>query len=336
MVIERDFSLKQHNTFGIDTYANFFISASSISEIEEALLFKHKNNLPLLILGGGSNVLFTKPFKGLVLHINLKGIEILEKSQNQALVSAQAGENWHEFVRWNLANDFGGLENLSLIPGNVGTAPIQNIGAYGVEIKDTLHSVKFIEIETGKEQVFSKTDCLLGYRESIFKKALLGKTIITEVTYALSTQNHLLKISYGSINQELVEIKEPTIKDVSDAVIKIRQSKLPDPKKQGNAGSFFKNPIVSKEEFLTLKNSLPDLVGYPDKNEMKLAAGWLIEKAGWKGKAVGNAAVHSQQALVLINLGQAKGNEIYDLSEEIKTHVLSKFGIKLETEVNII
>jgi UDP-N-acetylmuramate dehydrogenase len=338
MTIKTNFSLKKYNTFGIDTYADFFVSASNILQIQEALCFKNKHNLPLLVLGGGSNILLTKPFNGLVLHIDFKGKEIIEETENLVLVAAKAGENWHEFVLWCVKNDFGGVENLSLIPGNVGTGPIQNIGAYGVEIKDTIESVKYIEIETGEEFLLTNLECKFGYRESIFKKELLGKIIITEVNYRLTKTTHQLKLTYGNITQELdsQKIVNPTISDVSQIVTKIRQSKLPNPENTGNAGSFFKNPIISNDDFLVLKKTFPEMMGFSDTNGIKLFAGWLIEKAGWKGKRFADAGVHQTQSLVLVNYGNATGQEILDLSEQIKTDVFSQFGVNLETEVNVV
>ena len=338
MTIEKNFSLKNYNTFGIDICADFFVSVSSITELQEAIKFKNKHNLPLMVLGGGSNVLFSNPFKGLVIHINLKGKEIIKKFDDKVWVSVQAGENWHEFVLWAVQNDFGGIENLSLIPGNVGTGPIQNIGAYGMEVKDSLVSVKYFDIETEQEIEISNANCQFGYRESIFKNSLKGKFIITEVVYVLTTKNHQLKLAYGQINQELEKqgVTKPTLKEISQTVTKIRESKLPNPEKQGNAGSFFKNPTISDKQLIELKKSFPDIISFPDKNGVKLAAGWLIEKAGWKGKQIGNAGVHAQQALVLINLANAKGSEIVELSELIKKDVFSKFNIKLETEVNVV
>ena len=297
----------------------------------------HKQR-PILILGGGSNLLFTKDFEGLVLHNAIKGMEVLNKNSTHSYIEAGAGEIWHELVLYAIDQNLGGLENLSLIPGTVGASPMQNIGAYGVEIKDVFHSLKALNIETLDERIFYHEDCEFGYRESVFKKALKGQYVILAVTFKLSKQP-TVNISYGAIEETLktMNIEQPNIKDVSDAVCAIRRSKLPDPAKIGNAGSFFKNPEITVSHFEILKTAYPLLPSYPTSlGYIKVPAGWLIEQCGWKGKTIDNYGVHPQQALVLVNYGNAKGNDIYQLSEKIKESVLGKFKITLETEVNII
>ncbi len=337
MKIEYNKSLKKHNTFGIDVTATEYIKITSESELKDAL-FKYANK-ELFILSGGSNMLLTKDINALVIHILIKGITVIEESENFVVLSANAGENWHDFVQYCITNDYGGLENLSLIPGYVGSAPIQNIGAYGVELKDTLISCEAIAINTGKKHTFSNQDCKFEYRNSIFKNEAKGKFIITKVTFKLSKKNHQINIKYGAIESALADkdITSPTIKDISEAVIQIRKSKLPDPSKIGNSGSFFKNPVISKDLFTKLQNSYADIPFYKiDENNIKVPAGWLIEQTGFKGKRWGDAGVHKKQALVLVNHDNATGKEILDLSEKIQKKILEKFEIKLETEVNIL
>ena len=331
-------SLKTYNTFGIDASADFFVEVNSIEEIKEALSLAEEKKLPLLIINGGSNMLLTQDWKGLVLKINLKGIEIVREDEDFVWVKVQGGENWHEFVQFTLRNDYGGLENLSLIPGNAGTAPIQNIGAYGVEIKDTMTELTALEIVSKKPRVFTNADCHFGYRESIFKNECKNQFVLLDVTFKLSKRNHVLHTEYGAIRLELEKrgIENPTIQDVSEAVIAIRQSKLPDPKEMGNSGSFFKNPVIPKFQFEELEKRYPNISGYASGDGVKVAAGWLIENAGWKGKRIGNAGVHEKQALVLVNYGRATGKEIFDLSERIIEDIYAKYGIQLEREVNII
>ncbi|QTV05122.1 UDP-N-acetylmuramate dehydrogenase [Faecalibacter bovis] len=338
MNIIENYSLKLYNTFGVDAKAKYFAEVSNFTELKKALVFRRQNNLPILFIGGGSNMLFVNDFNGLALKLNLKGIEIINENDDYVEVKAQGSENWHQFIQWTLTQNFGGLENLSLIPGNVGTAPIQNIGAYGVEAKDTIVEVQALSLETGDERIFSNEECKFGYRESVFKNELKGQYVLVSVTFRLSKRNHQLKTSYGAIQQELeVEgISNPTIQDVSAAIIRIRESKLPDPAQIGNSGSFFKNPVISNSEFEKVFAQHPTIVNYPAENGVKLAAGWLIEQAGWKGKRFGDAGVHDKQALVLVNYGNATGKEIYDLSENIIQDVQSKFGVTLEREVNMI
>ncbi|MFI1771650.1 UDP-N-acetylmuramate dehydrogenase [Thalassobellus citreus] len=337
MHIEQNISLKPYNTFGIDVTADYFVSVSSLDSLKKALSFKNHPNK--LILGGGSNMLLTKNQDALVIQLNLKGISIVSEDEDFATIKASAGENWHEFILWCLKNDFGGLENMSLIPGNVGTAPIQNIGAYGVELKDHFVSCEALSTETYKIRSFDKADCNFGYRNSIFKNEVKGKYIITSVTFKLTKRNHKLNINYGAIASQLEDsgIKTLTIQDVSKAVIAIRESKLPDPKHIGNSGSFFKNPVISKSQFDILSKNFEDIPSYiVSDDEVKVPAGWLIEKAGFKGKRFGNYGVHKKQALVLVNYGNAKGEDILNLSKLIQKTVKRLFNISIEAEVNIL
>ncbi|SFN32946.1 UDP-N-acetylmuramate dehydrogenase [Algoriella xinjiangensis] len=338
MDIIENYSLKLYNTFGIEAKAKYFVDVSTINDLRKVLVFRRQKDLPILFIGGGSNMLFVDNFPGIVLKLNLKGIEILKEDNDYVYVKSQGSENWHHFVEWTLEHDFGGLENLSLIPGNVGTAPMQNIGAYGVEVKDYIVEVQTLELETGNERIFTNEECHFGYRESIFKNELRGKYVLVAVTFKLTKQNHQLHVDYGAIKTELdsEQIINPTIQDISRAVIKIRESKLPDPSQIGNSGSFFKNPVISNDEFAEIEKNHPQIAHYKTDSGIKLAAGWLIEQAGWKGKRFGDAGVHDKQALVLVNYGNATGKEIYDLSEQIIEDVKAKYGVTLEREVNII
>lgn len=329
-------SLKAYNTFGIDVNAQKFISVESVEELKA--LLKNTYASELFILGGGSNMLLTKDIDKTVVHINLKGIRIVEETEENVLVEAMAGENWHQFVLFCLDNNFGGVENLSLIPGNVGTAPIQNIGAYGVEIKDTFESCTALNLQTLELKKFSLSDCKFGYRDSIFKTTEKGKYIITQVTFRLTKNRHLLHTDYGSISTFFEEegISDPGIRDVSNAVISIRQSKLPDPKKLGNSGSFFKNPVITIEKCEELKEIYPEIPFYKIGEEhVKVPAGWLIDRAGLKGYREGDAGVHNKQALVLVNYGSATGEEILELSNKVRERVFELFQISLQPEVNI-
>jgi UDP-N-acetylmuramate dehydrogenase len=332
-----NFPLKEHNTFGIDAYAKQYISITSEKQL--ATILKEKQASDLFILGGGSNMLLTKNIEALVLHINIKGIKIIKEDDDFAWIESKAGENWHEFVLYSIKHDFGGLENLSLIPGNVGTTPIQNIGAYGAEIKDTLIHCDAIEITSGKMVRFSNLDCNFGYRESIFKKEQKGNYIITAVTFKLSKKNHKINIDYGDIKKELEQlgIANPSIKQISDAVTSIRKSKLPDPKELGNCGSFFKNPIIPKNQYQLIQKVFPNMPSYDLGTDLvKVPAGWLIENAGFKGKRYGDAGVHINQALVIVNYGDATGNELLQLSKKIQKTVFKKYKIGIEAEVNIL
>ncbi len=337
MNILNNISLKSYNTFGINAIAKHFVSVQTISELKNVIQLKSYPNK--LILGGGSNMLLTQDFDGLVIHVNLKGIFIISEDENSVIVKANAGENWHAFVMYCINNNYAGIENLSLIPGNVGTAPIQNIGAYGVEIKDTFQSCEALSLATNTLQSFTKLDCNFGYRQSVFKQKAKNKFIITSVNFKLSKKHHNLKVNYGAITAQLdvMKVTNPTIKDVSKAIISIRESKLPNPKDLGNSGSFFKNPIITKTHFNLLLNNFKDIPSYPISNEeVKIPAGWLIEKAGFKGKRLGNYGVHTNQALVLVNYGNAKGTDILNLSKLIQKTVKRLFGILIETEVNIV
>lgn len=339
MKIQEKYSLKDLNTFGVDVSAKYFAEVNDVDDLKYAIEFAKINHFEILFLGGGSNILFTEDFGGLVIKLNLKGISEEFLNENEVLVTAKAGENWHEFVQFCLSENYGGLENLSLIPGNVGTSPMQNIGAYGTEIKDTFVKCKVLNIETLEIEEFNKEECGFGYRDSIFKREGKGKYVILEVTFKLSTKNHQIKTEYGAIKNELdkLGIENPTIQDVSRAVISIRQSKLPDPQILGNAGSFFKNPTIPLQQFTEVQNSYPQIPNYPNGEMVKIPAGWLIEQCGWKGKQVGNVASHELQALVIVNkTGNATGKEIYDFSTMIIESVKDKFGIGLEREVNIV
>ncbi len=336
MKIETNKSLKDYNTFGIDVTAAKFATITSENELKD--LLSSNENKPVFVLSGGSNMLLTKNIESLVLHIALKGIEVTKESDNTVLITANAGENWHDFVQYCIHNNFGGLENLSLIPGYVGSAPIQNIGAYGVELKDTLVSCETIHIGTLEKRKFSNKDCLFAYRNSIFKSELKGQYIITRVTFRLTSKNHNINTGYGAIENALSKesITKPTIKNIADVVIDIRKSKLPDPNKIGNSGSFFKNPVIKIDHFNKLQNAYPNIPSYSiDSDHVKVPAGWLIEHSGFKGKRWGDAGVHDKQALVLVNHGSATGIEIVEVSEKIKTTIKEKFDIELETEVNI-
>lgn len=335
--IESNYSLKQLNTFGVECLARWYMDIDNEDDLKTLFSDPRWKNEKLLVLGGGSNILFVNDFEGLVIHMQNMGIKH-QVNQSEVLVIAGSGECWNDLVNYCVDRGFAGIENLSLIPGSVGASPIQNIGAYGVELMDVFHSCRAFEIETGIIRTFFRADCQFSYRDSIFKGHLKNKYIITEVTYKLST-NFKPNIGYGAIAQELHArgISKPTIKDVSEVVSYIRVSKLPDPSTIGNAGSFFKNPIVASTQVERLLKDFPDIIYYPAGNDQaKIAAGWLIEQCGWKGKVVGNTGTWKNQALVLVNHGNATGNEILEFSENIIQNVLDRFGIFLEREVNIV
>lgn len=337
MEIIENFSLKNHNTFGIEAKAKQFVSVHSVEELKQVLL--ENPSQKKFILGGGSNMLLTQNIDALVIHVDLKGKKIIEENDDFVLAEAQAGENWHEFVLWTINQDFGGLENMSLIPGNVGTTPIQNIGAYGTEIKDTFLYCEALNIKTLEVKKFTKEECKFGYRESIFKNEAKDQFIITSVVFKLTKHQHKINISYGDIAAELTkkEIVVPTLIDVSNAIITIRKSKLPDPKELGNSGSFFKNPIIPKSDFERIHLLHPEMPSYSvSETEVKVPAGWLIEKAGFKGKRFGDAGIHKNQALVLVNYGRATGQEILNVSKDIQQTVKALFDIEIEAEVNVI
>ncbi|MDB5203557.1 MAG: murB [Ferruginibacter sp.] len=336
MQIQQQLSLKPYNSFGLDVLAENFAAFSNLNELEELLTVAEQQ--PLLILGGGSNILLTKPVDGLVLKNEINGIEKAGEDEEHIYLRVGAGENWHRFVLYCISHRYAGAENLSLIPGNVGAGPMQNIGAYGVELKDIFHSLEAWHIGDNKLVTFSKEDCAFGYRESVFKNKYRGQFIITSVTFKLN-KKPVYHVEYGAITQELEKegVTELSIAAISEAVIRIRRSKLPDPAVIGNAGSFFKNPEISIEQFEQLKKAFPAIVGYPVGTEhIKVAAGWLIEQAGWKGYRQGDAGCHEKQALVLVNYGNASGEQIYLLSEKIIHSVNDKFGISLQREVNIV
>lgn len=340
MHLEQNISLKKYNSFGIETIARDFTIFKNTDELLD-LIENYRDQIlqSHFVLGGGSNILFTNPkLDTIVLKNEIKGIQLISEDVDYYYVEAAAGENWHQFVLYCISNGWAGIENLSLIPGSVGASPIQNIGAYGVEVKDLIQSVETYHLEDKSIQNFTKADCAFGYRESVFKTKWKNQFVITKVIYRLS-KNPVFKTSYGAIELELEKMgnKERTIQSISEAVIRIRSSKLPNPKEIGNAGSFFKNPSISQEQFENLKLRYPEIVGYANKNgTIKLAAGWLIEKAGWKGYRLGDAGCHTKQALVLVNYGNAMGSEIFALSEKIIEAIKSQFGIVLEREVNIL
>ncbi len=341
MQMLQNISLKPYNSFGIDVMAKYFATFSTTEELGELLTQETTTNLQQLILGGGSNILFTQNFDGVVLKNELKGIELVKEDNLHYYAKVAAGEDWHAFVLHCIKHNYAGVENLSLIPGNVGASPMQNIGAYGVEIKDVFHSLEAYHIEEKRVHTFSLLDCEFGYRESVFKRKLKNQFVILNVTFRLNKQP-IFNTSYGAINHELevMGVQEISIQAISQAVINIRSSKLPNPKEMGNAGSFFKNPSVPEAIFNQLKENFPGIVGYPlTTNQLptyKIAAGWLIEQCGWKGFRKNDVGCHEKQALVLVNYGNATGKEIFDLSIDIIQSVTQKFGIELEREVNIL
>ena len=337
MEIVSNYSIKKHNTFGIEAKAKQFVAVHSVQDLKTIL--QENQSQKKFILGGGSNMLLTKDIDALVIHIDLKGKKIIKENNDFVWVESQAGESWHEFVLWTIDQNFGGLENMSLIPGNVGTTPVQNIGAYGTEIKDTFASCEAMTIESQEMRTFTKEECRFGYRESIFKNEAKNQYVITSVVFKLTKINHKINTSYGDISSELAKnnITIPTLKDISNAVIAIRQSKLPDPKELGNSGSFFKNPILLKSDFEKIQQQFPEIKYFDiSKTEVKVPAGWLIEKAGFKGKRFGDAGIHKNQALVLVNYGNATGQEILNVSKDIQETIFKKFGIHIEAEVNVI
>ncbi|SNT26855.1 UDP-N-acetylmuramate dehydrogenase [Ekhidna lutea] len=338
MIVQQNVSLKPYNTFGLDENAGFLAIVDSIEDLDEIFQTGRFRAQKKMILGGGSNVLFTRGFTGLIAKNEIRGIQVLNETEEDVLVSVGGGENWHQFVLWCVEKGYGGVENLSLIPGTVGAAPMQNIGAYGVELKEVFHSLEAYEIKTGKTISFFKEDCKFGYRFSIFKGELRDEFVITKVFFKLFKKPKF-NISYGAIKETLEEmgVQELTLKNVSQAVINIRQSKLPDPMDIGNAGSFFKNPIIEKLHFEALEAQFPDIKSYPINAEsIKIPAGWLIEKAGWKGFKNGEVGVHDRQALVLVNHGSGRGKDLYKLSKDIQKSIHNQFGIELEREVNVI
>ncbi len=336
MVILKNYSLKSYNTFGLDTKAANLLKVQSVADLKQGLKLPYESTF---ILGGGSNMLLTQDIAGLVIKNEIKGIEIVEETAEKVILSIGGGENWHELVLWAIAHNYGGIENLSLIPGTVGASPIQNIGAYGVELKDVFVKLEAINLATRRKKTFSKKACQFGYRDSLFKTGLKGQYFITKVFLQLTKKHHQLNMNYGAIKTQLAKksIKKPSIKDLSDAIIAIRSSKLPDPAVLGNSGSFFKNPEIPRTQFDALQTKFPNIVFYELPNgKVKVPAGWLIEQDGWKGKKIGNTGAHAKQALVLVNYGNATGAEVKQLAFAIIASVKKKFGIELTAEVNII
>jgi UDP-N-acetylmuramate dehydrogenase len=335
MFIQKNIPLRPYNSFHLDVNAREFLLVTNTDQLQQ--VFEERGHDVSLILGGGSNVLLTRDVEGLVLKIEIGGMDEVKEDESHVYVKVGAGESWHGFVQYAIQRNWGGLENLSLIPGNVGAAPIQNIGAYGVELKDVFYELEAYDRREKKIYGFGLNDCQFGYRDSLFKSGQKGRYIILNVTFVLN-KNPVLNTHYGAIREELkkMHITTPSIQDVSEAVIHIRRSKLPDPEVIGNAGSFFKNPVVDQELFLRLTKKYPDMPAYPHEDlSVKLAAGWLIEQCGWKGYRKGDAGVHKDQALVLVNYGNASGTEILNLSKKIQASVLKKFGVTLEREVNV-
>lgn len=339
MQIHHHFSLRPYNSFGIEALARSFASFNTAEELSELVTEQlHPEKDQILVLGGGSNILFTKDFDGWVLHNRMKGIGLLREDDRHFYLKAGAGENWHGFVQYCIDHNYAGAENLSLIPGNVGASPIQNIGAYGVEIKDLFHELEAFDLFEKQVRTFRSADCNFGYRDSVFKKSAKGRYVIMNVTYRLNKKPDF-HIGYGAITQELerMGVQELDIRAVSEAVMHIRSSKLPDPGQTGNAGSFFKNPVISSVQYTDLAHEYPHIPGYvAGEGFTKVAAGWLIEQCGWKGYRKGDAGCYPKQALVLVNYGNASGKEILDLSQAIIDSVEKKFGILLEREVNVV
>jgi len=338
MIVQKDVQLKPFNTFGLEATAKYFIEVSSIEQLQEILQSPDYQSTERLILGGGSNMLLTKDFEGLVIKIAIKGFEVVHENDENIWIRAGAGVVWHDLVMHCVNQNYAGMENLSLIPGTVGAAPMQNIGAYGIEIKEVFEELEAYEIATGEIRTFDKVTCNFGYRESIFKHEAKGKYVILNVTFKLN-KKPTFHVEYGAIKDTLAEmgITEMSIKAISDAVIHIRQSKLPNPAEIGNAGSFFKNPEIPNTQFEAMKAQFPTIPSYPvSETTTKVPAGWLIEQAGWKGQRFGNVGVHAKQALVLVNYGGGTGEEIKVLSQKIQGSVKQKFGIELSVEVNFI
>lgn len=334
--IKKDYPLKSKNTFGIDVKTHYYVETNSVDKISFSLNYASYYNLPVLILGGGSNILFTHNFKGLIIHPVITGIEVVEDSSEYVIVRVGAGVEWDSFVDWSTQRGLGGVENLSYIPGNVGASPIQNIGAYGVEAKDTIHKVEGLNLSSRRSFELVNVECKFDYRNSIFKNELKNSTIITHVHYKLSKKPTLIT-HYGNLEDEITKRGEKSVQTIRQAVIDIRKQKLPDPTEIGNAGSFFKNPVITLSQFEDLKKKFENAPSFPSsEGSIKVPAGWLIEQCGWKGKQVGNCGVHKNQALVLVNFGKATGHEILILANEIQKSVADQFGINLEMEVNVV
>lgn len=337
MMIEKNYSLRQLNTFGLDVKTDFYVKYSSVDELKHFLQSKQKPDCRVLVLGGGSNLLFDGDFKGLIIHSATRGIEVVSETGNEVIVRSAAGETWDDLVAWTVAKGFYGLENLSYIPGQVGASAVQNIGAYGVEVKDVFEKATGLWLNSGDYFEISKEDVGFDYRYSVFKGPLKGQVVLTDIYFRLK-KNGVLNFEYGALSKAVDALGGATLETIRRAVIQIRKSKLPDPEILGNAGSFFKNPVVSGDVFNSLEASYPNMPYFrlPDHNMVKIPAGWLIEQCGWKGKSMGHAAVHQNQALVIINMGGAVGHDITALAETIQNDVKSRFGIDLEMEVNIV
>lgn len=339
MHVQQNIDLSPFNTFGIQASAKAFTTVRSVLEVQALLQSAVFKEQKVLILGGGSNLLVTQDFNGLVVKIEILGKEIIRETNDHVVLKVGAGENWHALVLYCVDHGWGGVENLSLIPGTAGAAPMQNIGAYGTEMKDVIEEVEAVDIRTRDVHTFSNEACAFGYRDSIFKQQAKGLYIITAITLSLTKQHHALNISYGAVRDTIAALgyAEPSVKSISDAVIHIRRSKLPDPAVIGNAGSFFKNPTIPATQYAVLQQTAPSVPGYPAEEGMvKVPAGWLIEQCGWKGKRVGNIGVHEHQALVLVNYGGGKGNDIWQLAREIQHSVKEKFNIDIHPEVNVV
>lgn len=335
-MISENFNLKDYNTFGLSGTTSLFAGISSEQKLIDLIDSGHTREHQTLILGGGSNMLFTRNFEGLIIHPEIDGIAPGRASGGKIPVTAGAGVVWDDFVAWAVANGLGGTENLSLIPGQTGATAVQNIGAYGAEASEIIERVNSVELLTGRKYTFTNQECRFGYRESIFKTELKGRHLITSVTFSLSTEPKYT-LNYGNLMSEVESRGKVSLQTIREAVIAIRQSKLPDPAVTGNAGSFFKNPVIPENQALGMAKTYPEMPQYQSGEGMvKLAAGWLIEKCGWKGYRTGDAGVHDKQALVLVNHGKATGNEIFELSEQIRQGVLQRFGVSLEREVEVI
>lgn len=337
MKIFENHPLEHLNSFGFRVLARYFVAVSSVAELQEALTFAREQHLPCIPFGGGSNLVLTGDLQAVVVAVNLRERSVLERTNDKVRIRAGSGENWHEFVRWTLGEQAYGLENLSLIPGNIGAAPIQNIGAYGVELKDSFECLEAVDMQTGELRLFSLADCAFGYRDSVFKQSLRDRFVITSVTFKLST-NLSPKLGYGQLHEELGRRcgdRKPTGLEISEVVADVRMQKLPDPNVLGNAGSFFKNPIVDDSTVERLRQSFPGLVAFPFGNQWKLAAGWLIDKAGMRGYRQGRVGTYQHQALVLVNHGGAEPGELLELSKTIQTKVMNVFGVRLEMEPRV-
>ena len=335
MIIQEKVSLSQYNTFGVDSYAKYMAFPATTDEIISLLKGQYNEYNPKVVIGSRSNILFTKDFDGLLIHPEIKGIEIIKQTRDFIHVRAGCGENWDDFVRYCVDNDWGGIENLSLIPGTVGASPVQNIGAYGVEVKDVIEKVEAVMFESAKKRVFTANECNFGYRDSIFKHELKHKCIITHVTFRL-TKQHFFRTQYPDLEKELDNYPDTTIQNIRNAIITIRRNKLPDPEQLGNAGSFFKNPIVDEQKANEIRRFYPKMPAYKSgDNKFKLSAAWLIETAGWKDRKINNVGTYKKQPLVIVNYGHASGQEILEFAKKIQQAVQQKFAIMLEPEVNI-